>query len=193
MKISKIIKLCFFSFLFVNANSQQSALPNILSESEDGFVDMVFTVIKQDMKSSVPFTFDISSNAEENEVSLRISLGKEWEQTTLDGKIVTFKGDVTISRIDRRSDRFIQFMDRAYNTNIIPKGIKERIIFTGISLDGDPRYPRSKPLKIKLFYENQDGSEYAEAYLNINLSQSKVWLNEKDPEYRRALVIAFKK
>ena len=71
------------------------------------------------------------------------------------------------------------------------------VAFTGISLQGDPRALTVAPAKIKLFFE-PDGepddeeyqARYAEAYLDVDLVARRLELNEKDEDYRGALVRA---
>ncbi|MNG24313.1 hypothetical protein D3C84_1090290 [compost metagenome] len=45
--------------------------------------------------------------------------------------------------------------------------------------------------KTKLFYDDGNEENYAECYLNIYISDKKIELFEKDPEYREALLNAF--
>ncbi len=47
-------------------------------------------------------------------------------------------------------------------------------------------------MKIKLFFEPEPADEhrYAELYTNIDLSTGKVYVNEKDPDYRKPVILA---
>ncbi len=67
--------------------------------------------------------------------------------------------------------------------------------FTGISLEGNPAALFQGPAKIKLFFEPEDENDYeeryAELFMNFNLKERKMWLSEKDEEYRPAIIRAF--
>lgn len=43
-------------------------------------------------------------------------------------------------------------------------------------------------MKIKLFFESDDESRYAELYLNIDLPATRLELAERDPDYRGPIV-----
>jgi hypothetical protein len=188
-----IRRLISIFLIFWGCSDKPSVLPNILSETEEGFADMVFAVIAQEQLPSGEFKIEIASKAGNDEVALRVILGRDWKEGTLGGQIKTFQGIVTIQRLDDRSDKFIQFMDKAYATAVNPTGMKDSAQFTGITLAGDPRRLQKGEVKIKLFFESEKDEEYAEAYLNLDLTQRKAWFNEKDPGYRASLVNDIKK
>ena len=64
------------------------------------------------------------------------------------------------------------------------------MFFAAIALAGHPPAVAGEPVKIKLFFEADFDERYAEVYLNIDLTRSRVELHEKDPDYRRPLVRA---
>jgi hypothetical protein len=68
--------------------------------------------------------------------------------------------------------------------------MRSAVPFTGISLEGTPHNLAAGPVKIKLFFDPGAESEYAELYLNIDLAQRRVHLDEKDPEYRAPILRA---
>lgn len=192
MRMQRLWIMGLLILLFRCTENKPPNLPDILSETEDGFVDMEFAVTKLESMPSGKFTIDMAAMADSREVALRVAFGRVWKKGTLGGQITTFQGDVTFLRMDERSDRFIQFMDKVYAAGLRPARMKESIRFVGISLEGNPNTPRLGPLKIKLFYESEEEKEYAEAYLNVDLTNNKGWFNEKDSAYRSALVYDMK-
>jgi hypothetical protein len=64
--------------------------------------------------------------------------------------------------------------------------------FTAISLGGDPRDLAKEPVKIKLFFESNEEDRYAELFTNIDLKARKLNINEKDEEYRSAIIRALR-
>jgi hypothetical protein len=187
MNLRRFCIMGLLSFLFGCSNKPHE-LPNILSETEEGFADMVFVAVEQGPLPSGEYKIEAASIAENEEVALRVILGPKWEYRILGGKLPVYQGVVAIQRVDGRSDKLIQFMDKAYSTAINPLAMKESVSFTAIALEGNPNTPRKGEVRIKLFYESEKEGEYAEAYLNLDLGHDKVCFNEKDPEYRTALV-----
>ena len=84
-------------------------------------------------------------------------------------------------------------MDTLYEVYLNPKRMADATNFTAISLGGDPANPRSGPVMLKLFYESDVEDEEAELYLNIDAGKSRLVLAEKDPDYRKAVVLALMK
>jgi hypothetical protein len=83
-------------------------------------------------------------------------------------------------------------MDELYGTKQAPKGMKKATEFTAISLEGDPRHLANELTKTKLFFESNAEDQEAELFLNIDLKKGKLYLNEKDEEYRAAVVRALR-
>ena len=61
-----------------------------------------------------------------------------------------------------------------------------------ISLEGNPEMVKNSPARLKLFFGWEEGSEtpYGELFLNLDLPNRILELNEKDPEYRSAILAA---
>lgn len=188
MKTWRLFIMGFFASLFGCSGPKPPVLPDILSEAEDGFMDMVFAVTKHDKTPSGEVVIEMASNTDSGEVALRMILGADWAEGTVGGEMTTYQGTVTACRIDGRSDLFVQFVDKAYGTGLKPSGMTDAVEFTGISLEGNPNAPSKGLIKIKLFFESEEEKEYAEAYLNLDLAHQKAWFKEKDPEFRAALV-----
>jgi len=65
-------------------------------------------------------------------------------------------------------------------------------LFTGISLEGDPRDLTSGRVGIKLFFESGEQVDYAELYTNIELAARRLEVHEKDEAYRLPVVKALR-
>ena len=78
----------------------------------------------------------------------------------------------------------------AGGTGIGCEGCAPRVDAAAISLRGDPRHLEAGLTKIKLFFESADETRYAELYADIDLGATKLYVNEKDPGYRPAVVRA---
>jgi hypothetical protein len=71
------------------------------------------------------------------------------------------------------------------------------ILFTGISIEGNPASVEDQALTIKLFIEAEDAEDddqfeerYTELFTKINVSAGWLEICEKDPEYRDPLMRA---
>ncbi len=60
------------------------------------------------------------------------------------------------------------------------------------SLEGNPEMVKNNPARLKLFFGWEEGSEtpYGALFLNLDVPNRVLELNEKDPEYRAAILAA---
>lgn len=103
-----------------------------------------------------------------------------------------YQGLVRLRSIGVESDRWLRALCRLHGDQRSSLAMAREVEFTGISLQGNPGAIANEPVKIKLFFDPDDetGTRYAEAYLNIDLARQRVEFNEKDPEYRDPLLRA---
>lgn len=199
-----------FSFLFcgcskqpapppqTSAQSQPSkplvAPPEIMSESEEGFRDLLFHV--QEHKKMPDGSQSIRGLATHKRrvLGLEVILGPTWQAGSLgkDVPLVTYSGTVTYRSTGSDSDAFVQVLDEVYGTKLTPKGMAIETRFTGISLGGDPRDLTKGPVKIKLFFESGGQDDYAELYTNIELATRRLEVHEKDEGYRLQVIRALR-
>jgi len=168
--------------------------PEITSESEEGFHDMVFYV--EDFKKLADGNqiIRISGNYMGNKVGLEIILRSNWKESSFGKNIglASFQGVVTFHSVGAESDTLLSAMDELYGTKSAAKKMSRETNFTGISLGGDPRDLTKGSVKIKIFYESDQQSRYAELFTNIELENHKAQINEKDESYRSAVIQALK-
>ena len=174
--------------------SKQSRLPEITSESEEGFQDIVLAI--EDLKKSPDGAQRIlgSGMYKGRKVSLEINLGAAWHPGAPDADVpvTTFQGAVSFHSVGAESDLLLQALDELYGTRQAPKAMNEVTEFSAICLQGDPRDLTKEIVKIKLFFESNSEDQYAELFTNIDLKARKVYISEKDEEYRAAIVRALK-
>jgi hypothetical protein len=164
-------------------------LPEITSESEEAFHDLVFAVVSADNPFRGGATLRAAGAHEGKIVSFEVRLGASWKEGRM-GDLETYLGTVVLSSVGGEPHDLARALDKLYETELAPVGMKERTEFTAISLEGNPRKLKRGPVKLKLFVETDDEERYAEVFLNIDLAKSRLQLNEKDPSYREALVLA---
>jgi len=169
-----------------------SAPPEVTSEEEEGFHDLVFYVQEHKRLPDGSQSIRGSGTHKGRHLGLEIVLGPTWEAGSLgkDIPVVTYRGIVTYRSIGPDSDALVQVLDGLYDTRVGPKAMGTEIRFTAISLEGDPRELAKGLVKIKLFFETDKQDDYAELFTNIELAARRLEVREKDPEYRLPLVKA---
>lgn len=192
-RVSEVIIMGFFAALFGcgKKSEQPPALPEITSEAEEGFVDLVFEITDSQIKPDGSASFHAQGLHEGETVGLKVLLRPPWKEGTLGDNITTFQGIVLYQSTGPESDRLVRILDQLYQSSLAPKAMaSDPIQFTGITLAGDPRVIQSGPVKIKLFVESEDEKKYAELYTNIDVQNARLEIREKDPEYRGLVIRA---
>jgi hypothetical protein len=171
------------------------AAPEIYAPSDEGSFDLVFFIEKHEKKEDGSQVLECVGQYKGEKVGFRVLLSSDWKKGSLGPNIpiTTYQGVVTFQSQGEATDEFVRVLDVIYGTKLSPKASKETVKFTGISLSGEPQNLAKGDVKIKIFFESEKENEYAEAYLNIELSKKLVKLNEKDESYRAQLVKAFSK
>jgi hypothetical protein len=107
---------------------------------------------------------------------------------------------VVFRSLGEMSDAFLEFLSSEYKLPVQNVKMVKEIAFTSLALEGDPAQIVNQPVKFKLFFEKEftdpeskeaDSfyeNEYFEVFLNIDLKNRKLSLDEKDIEYRKPLL-----
>jgi hypothetical protein len=104
-----------------------------------------------------------------------------------------YRSGIEFRRTGPESDSLVVSVAELYKLSTpSPARMVDRIAFTGIALheDGDVDMAVD-PIKIKLFaYDREDDPQdrYFESFFNLDLKNGFVYWNEKDQEYRSALL-----
>jgi hypothetical protein len=181
-----------FSVLFA-CSPRAEKLPDIIQSGEEGWYDLAFLITAYTRGKDNIQTFDFAGLHQGKKVALRATLSPDWTERLPDKQLplTTYKGIVTLLSLGSESDALVSTIDALYKTNLGLRKFKQKSVFTGISLGGDPRHPEKGEVKIKLFYEPADESQYAELYFNVLFGKKTIQIHEKDPDYRSSVVKAF--
>ena len=174
-------------------------LPELHASGEEGWYDCAFAVERAWVTGDGDRALRAAATHGGERVALDVVVGREWTRVDFgpDVPVSGWRGVVRLRSAGPESDRFVAALDRLYGAGRAPGAMAPEVAFTGISLQGDPRALTVAPAKIKLFFE-PDGepddeeyqARYAEAYLDVDLAARRLELNEKDEDYRGALVRA---
>ena len=175
----------------VPATQKMATVPEITAEVEaDGFQDLVFALTGTQDLADGSQRLTAEGIHEGTPVQLQIDLGSKWKGGRLADSLTSYQGSVRLRSTGPGSDALLKVMDSLYGTHLSPVRMGPSTEFAAISLEGDPARLHAGPVKLKLFFESDDEDKYAELYLNIESERSRLYLNEKDPEYRQAVILA---
>ena len=165
------------------------APPEITSESEDYFHDLVFYIREHSRSADGSVSLRVAGLHKGAAVGFEVVVVSGWKGGG-ESSIVRHWGSVAYRSTGAESDAFIRALDDLYETRTgATKMIAERN-FTAAALTGNPMNVEHEGVRLKLFRESEVDGEYAEFYTNFDLGLRRLELHEKDPAYRRAVVKA---
>jgi hypothetical protein len=176
----------------VQPSKPLAAPPEVTSEEEEGFHDLVFYIQEHTRRPDGSQSIRAAGTHKGRQVGFEVVLGPIWQSGSL-GKgipIVTHRGNVTYRSTGSDSDAFVQVLDELYGTKLSPKEMGRETQLNAISLEGDPGDLAKGPVRIKLFFESDKEDAYAELFTNIELAAHRLEFREKDEGYRSAVINA---
>jgi hypothetical protein len=157
---------------------------------EEGFYDLIFYIREYQKLPTGAQRIRGEGLHKGRQLGFEVTFDPVWKSGTLgkDVPITTYRSTITYRSIGAESDTFVQVLDELYGTKINPRKMASETRFSAISLGGDPGDLSQGPVKIKLFFESDVESEYAELYTNVDLKNHRLEVHEKDDGYRLAVV-----
>lgn len=168
---------------------------DMLNPVEDGFIDISLNIIEKSKENNAD-VFTAKGFYKSKEVGLKFIINSHIPKGIAPtGELLNqgFVNDaVQIISIGKESDEFIKALSELYKfptDKPFSKQIKVPAIFSLNQADAD--FDKPNYYNFKMFFDFEGGE--AELYLNINTANQIIELNEKDPEYRQALIEVFTK
>ncbi|NIK93613.1 hypothetical protein GZ212_15740 [Mangrovimonas sp. CR14] len=193
MKIKKLILLMgILSGIF--GCSQNKKLIELTSnqDAEEGWQDLIFTITQKVKLDNGFWSLTCKAKYENQTVGLKINIadgipagivGKEIDNTSFASK------GVEIQSIGKESDKLIEVISKLYGQPKSSVFTSEKLIFTAFPLNKEKAILENGRFHFKLFFdENDEQNLYAEIFLNPDLKNGTLELNEKDEEYRMNIV-----
>lgn len=178
----------------LNLDTDPAGNPHLSQLSEEGFVDCVFRIA------------DIHSDSQTHTLQLRAChegavvgvtavvvrgiQGAFDEEMELIAEHV-YRPAVSLLRAGSESDRLFNCLAALYGLQGGDRRMIEQGLFTGIALHQPPVDMDKEAVRLKLFGHDSEGDrteDYHESFFNIDLPNGLVFWNEKDPDYREALL-----
>lgn len=160
-------------------------------DGEDGWQDLIFSITNK--KLDIGFwVLTCKSKFEDEIVGIQISImdnipaGIENEE--IDNSRFVPNG-VVIQSIGKDSDKLIKVISKLYGQSKREKFTNEKLTFTVFPLNKEKAVLKEGRYHFKLFFdENYERNLYAELFLNPDLKNGTIELNEKAEEYRQNIV-----
>lgn len=164
--------------------------------SDDGFVDCVLKIINRKDSPDL-YRFDLRACYDGFELGFGVEVvkairgGFDEDMHLIQSHV--YKKGVKFYRTGQESDNLISVLALLYGFDDFALKMCDEEVFTAIALHQGEIDMISEAIKIKLFGNDQDEDlehNYYESFFNLDLKNGLVCWNEKDQDYRSALVLA---
>ncbi len=165
-----------------------SILPLEIDTSE-GWADISLSIVE---------VSEVTNGTLINAISLyeRQELGLEVFIPNIQTEEKGFGNGIVLKSTGDKSDKLLQLLSKLYlNYSMNAIQFRDSIIVSYVDLNkfaenvtGASLQDSSSVKKYKLYFEGAKEDEYAEVYLNYNVTDKRIELNEKDEEYRPILI-----
>jgi len=193
MEIKKLILIMgILSSIF--GCSQNNNLIELTSkqDAEEGWQDLIFSITKKQKLDNGFWSLTCKAKYENQIVGLKINIADGipagFVNEEIDNTSFASNG-VEIHSIGKESDKLIEVISKLYGQPLKTKFTSEKLTFTAFPLNKEKAILENGRFHFKLFFdENDERNLYAEIFLNPDLKNGTVELNEKDEEYRTNIV-----
>lgn len=176
----------------------QPDLPSVTVQSEaEGWYDIVFPILVRapamDGDRKWGTIIKIGGMLDGRTVEWGLVIPDEWEEAkmTPPPPLKSWGSVVLFGRVGTTSDNLVRSLARVYQLPAADMVARDEVELDAISIFADPRPIGSRPIHLKMFVHGEKAEDYAEFFLNVDLSAGTVKMKEKDPEYRAAMLRAF--
>jgi hypothetical protein len=186
------MKLVLFMglFSFLQSLLGASAAPTAPKQAEEPWHDFTVSITSYETNADGSQVLELSMKENGKSLRYKAVLSATWRNKKM-GPLDAHVGTVEFVSLGSDSDTFARFIDETYGTKQGIQRARAKSSFSAITLGGNPKALEDGPVKIKLFFEPDDEKQYAELYFNIDLKNKKAEINEKDPDYRTNVALAF--
>ncbi len=174
-------------------------LTSIEVTREIGFVNITFKLDKISVQTNDDgtkvFVIYFGGTYGGESIDAALALSSEWDEERSPGlPIPTYWSEISIGAVNEQSHALVRVLASAYGAQIAPNSqLQETVNAKIVSIGVKPIEISSQPTHLKIFFAKPLHDEYGEVYLNIDPVKKIVEWNEKDPEYRGAILKALTK
>jgi hypothetical protein len=177
-----------------NKKSRDNDLIQITSKTEEDFQDIVLNIVETKLTNNGGYEIVAKGKNGKETVGLKIKINDKLKAglvgDTVDNTAVDING-VTFSSVGQDTDNFVKTLSSLYGYPTEKGFTKNVISFDMFSLNQEQADLSKGAYRFKLFFDPYDSlGLYSELFLNVNLPEKQIEINEKDAEYRENLVKA---
>ena len=196
MRFPSLVLFALFQLFSPVAMSQDSVMPEVVSTSANGHVDIQFSILEhrpvEHEGKHIGDALLIGGMWDGEAVRISVLIPSEWDQANLTPAppAKSWSTPISFLRVGVSSDRLVKALAKRYKVPDVGLQAREEVELDALSLFDDPRPFGSKPIRLKLFLVRNGVLAGGEIYLAIDFQRKVVELNEKSPEYRAAVIKA---
>jgi len=164
--------------------------------SEEGFVDLTFEIVDL-AEDDAFFRFHLASSFEGEVVGmgvvLRKGVGPGFDEDMDLIQENVYRQGVRFYSAGEQSDRLVRAIAKLYGYDAAARRMIAEEAFTAIALQQGEIDLAAHPVRLKIFGRDADPIDedrYYESFFNVDIANRLVFWNEKDQDYRNALLAA---
>ena len=164
---------------------------------QEEFADLSFELTEIQTKQSPEGTpihlFYFHGGENDSAFDLAVGLCEDWDEDSPAGALFpVYWSDLAIGVVSSNSSNFLQVLAAAYDLKVDANAsMKDVVNARVVAMGRAPTNFLIERTHLKVFFAEPLHDAYGEFYLNIDPATRRVELNEKDPEYRGAILQGF--
>ena len=164
---------------------------NIDCNQEEGFADLCFDIIKFEKKFLKNIYIECIANDNGKNVGFALELKRDMTGL-IDNDAQswrTYKDGIKLIYLDKISDNLLDSFSKQYGFGETNLRLNKCSIIECGSLTSNPLDYKNKLVQFKCFVDSTgDKGLYAEFYIDVDINNKKVYIKEKDMEYRNNII-----
>jgi hypothetical protein len=172
-------------------------MSELQATEEDEFVDLSFELTEiqttQSPEGTSVHLFYFRGGDGDSAFELAVGVCEDWDEDRPTGSPFSFYwSDLAVGVVSTNSSNFLRVLAAAYDLQTDANmRMKDVVNARAVSMGRAPTNLLTERTHLKVFFAEPLHNEYGEFYLNIDPTTQRVELNEKDPEYRGAILRGF--
>lgn len=169
--------------------------PDAVLGTEDGIVDLMLSISKYEKQKNGIARFLIQNTLHGTKIGFVIELQPTWKAQKIENADAhIYWGYAEFLSTGEESNAFLSVISKLYGLPTSKPTFANKLKAQVVGLANDPARIENEPIRMK-FFLNSDGPEelYSEVFIKVDLKRKVLEFNEKEPEYRGALVKSLSK
>ena len=190
MKSSRFLCALLLALAFTDT-AFADPLPIHISEA-DGFVDVDIPIERLSQDGGL-LRILARGQTDTGPIGIEVDFPIARNLSQAEGVPVSI-GSARIVSLGADSDRFVAFLAKRYGVEPAPTRMLKRVDATtaGLGDEGSNALTGLKQTKF-FFYDNGPEDRYAELFVNVDFDGHTLQVYEKDPDYRKGVILALTK